>query len=82
MKALRASLTALKDERDRLLVELQDVPGLYDELGARDDKIARLEGRGITDLQHANQVYRTALEKIVANGGRGGLRIAAAALEH
>lgn len=79
---LRASLTALKQDRDRLLAELEDVPGLYDELAARDEKIARLESRGIEGLQDINGVYRAALEKIVAQGGRGGLRIATAALDH
>lgn len=79
---LRNAVVALTQECEELRAQVQDLPTLYDELAARDEKIARLENRGIEDLQAQNEQYRAALDKIVLNGGRGGLRIAAAALEH
>ena len=91
----RASIIALTQERDHLAAQMSDVEGLYDELTRRDEEIerlradkrgltewvARLESRGIEDLQATNEHYRTALEEIVAKKGRGGLRIAQEALE-
>lgn len=77
---MRDAATTLRAERDRLREQVELVPTLYDELAARDEKIARLESRGIEDLHDANDVYRTALEKIVASGGRGGKKIAEDAL--
>lgn len=85
--SLRSTIAALTRERDDLQAQLGDLPGLYDELTAREDRVAELEAtvtrltaRGIEDLRAANQAYRAALEKIVAKHGRGGMHIAQAAL--
>lgn len=86
--ALRSTIADLTAERERLRVQVDVLPGLYDEIHEREDeitelrgKVARLESRGITDISVTLDRYEFALEKIVANGGRGGLRIAAEALE-
>jgi hypothetical protein len=78
---LRAGLDQAIAERDDLREQVAIIPTLYDELASRDEKIARLERTGITELQWQSDRFREALNKIVANGGRGGLKIAQEALD-
>lgn len=78
---LREAAATISAERDLLREQVADLPGLYDELAAREEKIARLESRGIEDLRAANEVMQSALERIVASGGRGGLKVASEALD-